>query len=97
VTYFINNESVTYSGDWRIYNQEKYNYKDHHTVNHSLGFINRENNSHINTIEGNWSSVKGKVNKRFRNIKFINIYLVSFMINRNECGDCFNNLIKYLF
>ncbi|KCZ78676.1 hypothetical protein H311_00290 [Anncaliia algerae PRA109] len=97
MTNFINNESIIYSDGWRGYNQAKSNFKDHLTVNHSLTFVNKENNCHTNTIEGNWSSVKGKINRRFRNIKFIDIYLIRFMINRNESGNCFNNLIKYLF
>ncbi|KCZ80011.1 hypothetical protein H312_02602 [Anncaliia algerae PRA339] len=65
MTKFINNESIIYSDGWRGYNQAKSNFKDHITVSHSLTFINTENNCHTNTIEGNWSSVKGKINRRF--------------------------------
>ncbi|KAG0436766.1 hypothetical protein DMUE_4066 [Dictyocoela muelleri] len=41
----------------------------HLTVNHSLRFINKKNNVHTNTIEGNWSSLKKYITPNFRNIK----------------------------
>ena len=94
---FIEKESIIYSDGWRGYNQTKINFKEHLTVNHSIGFINKDNNCHTNTIEGNWSSVKANINRRFRNDKFIDVYLVRFMIKRNESGNLFLNLIKYLF
>lgn len=94
---FIEEESIIYSDCQRGYNQLKNNFKEHLTVNHAVRLISKENNCYTNAIEGNWPSLKAKIFRRFRNHKFINIYFLRFMIQRNEASKIFINLIKYLF
>ncbi|KCZ74524.1 hypothetical protein H311_04509 [Anncaliia algerae PRA109] len=52
--------------------------------NHTKEFVNKENNVHRNTIEDNLPAIKIAVPKRCRNINHINMYLIKFMIKRNE-------------
>ncbi|KCZ82019.1 hypothetical protein H312_00501 [Anncaliia algerae PRA339] len=94
---YIDENSIIYSDGWRGYNQTNRIFREHLTVNHSIGFLNYENNCHTNSIEGNWSAIKSKIGRRFRTNDFIDIYLIRFMLKRNENGNVFNNLIKYLF
>lgn len=65
-------------------------------VNHKNHFVDPSTRVHTNTIEGNWSSIKVSVPKRKRTLQDIEIYLVKYMIERNESGSVFKNIIKYL-
>ncbi|EJW05224.1 hypothetical protein EDEG_00689, partial [Edhazardia aedis USNM 41457] len=55
---YIHSESIIYSDCWEAYNNLNKIFKEHLTVNHSMGFINTETDVHTNTIEVNWCSVK---------------------------------------
>ena len=33
----------------------------HHTVNHSIGFMNHQTGTRTNTVEGTWSDVKSNI------------------------------------
>ncbi|KCZ80470.1 hypothetical protein H312_02146, partial [Anncaliia algerae PRA339] len=88
--------TVIYSDCWKAYSSLNTEFAGHFTVNHTKEFVNKENNVHINTIEGNWSAIKITVPKRHRSINYINMYLIKFMIKRNEPGNVEDNLLKYL-
>ncbi|KCZ79308.1 hypothetical protein H312_03305, partial [Anncaliia algerae PRA339] len=92
----VRNGSIIYSDCWRAYNNIGTESYLHVTVNHSKSFINYDNGVHTNTIEGNWSSIKMTVPKSHRKLSFIGMYLVKYMIKRNEEGDLGYNLLKYL-
>lgn len=94
---YVNSESIIYSDCWKGYSNLSLYFKDHLTVNHSVGFKNSNNGVHTNTIEGNWSSVKNSIPKVFRNKRSIWGYLIRYMLKRNEVGDPLVNIIKYLF
>ncbi|KAG0426064.1 hypothetical protein DMUE_5993 [Dictyocoela muelleri] len=75
--------SIIYSDCWRGYANISKIYT-HLTLNHSLGFINKENNVHTNTTEGNWSSLKKYITPNFRNIKKIMLPLLFSMKKKNH-------------
>ncbi|KAG0421704.1 hypothetical protein DMUE_6270, partial [Dictyocoela muelleri] len=65
--------SIIYTDMWRGYNNININFR-HLTVNHSEGFINRENNVHTNTIEGTWFAIKNFISKdnySNKNLKYL--------------------------
>ncbi|KCZ74267.1 hypothetical protein H311_04769, partial [Anncaliia algerae PRA109] len=45
--------TLIYSDCWKTYNSLNTEFAGHLTVNHTKEFVNKENNVHINTIEGN--------------------------------------------
>lgn len=96
---YIDHTSVIYSDCWKGYSKLCTIFKEHRTVNHSKHFVNRETNTHTNTIEGNWSGVKRTIPVRCRTMKLIDIYLLRFMLKRNEGAKnlvCCLKLIKCL-
>lgn len=93
----INSESTIITDCWKGYNGMNSNFSSHLTVNHSRGFVNRENNACTNTIEGTWFAVKAQVPVRNRTNRSIGLYLLRFMILRNESEeDPLNEFIKFL-
>ncbi|KCZ73811.1 hypothetical protein H311_05229, partial [Anncaliia algerae PRA109] len=76
--------TVIYSDCWKAYSSLNTEFAGHLTVNHTKEFVNKENNVHKNTIEGNSSAIKITVPKRHQYIYYINMYLIKFMIKRNE-------------
>ncbi|KCZ81133.1 hypothetical protein H312_01425, partial [Anncaliia algerae PRA339] len=78
-------DSIIYSDSWKAYNNLYKYFKDPLT-----GVC-------TNTIEGNWSSLKLTIPKKHRSKDYISLYLVKYMITRNETGPFLINLIKYLF
>ena len=93
----INPNSIIFSDRWRGYRGSEAHFNSHLTVNNSIEFVNRTNNAHTNTVEGNWSSIKQSIPKGHRTKDFVDAYLVKYMIKRNEEGDLFINLLKHLF
>lgn len=89
--------SELFTDGWRGYVDLGVNGFDHKTVNHSEGFVNQETGVHTNTIEGIWCAVKRDIPIRARTKKLINAYLVRYMIRKNEKGNPFLNLLKYIF
>ena len=73
---------IIYSDCWRGYVDIQEDFQ-HLTVNHSKGFINKENGVHTNTIEGNWSNLKRKVPIRLRTKKKNYLPLLIAMERRN--------------
>jgi len=92
----VNDDSIIYTDCWKGYNGIKDNCASHQTVNHSKFFKDPETGVHTNTIEGNWCAVKSQVPYRNRTQKQISLYLIRFMIKRNDPGDPLINLLNYL-
>ena len=54
-----------------------------------MEFVSRGNNVHTNTIEGNWSGMNRNIPLRRRTFSFIKIYLLRFMLPRNNSASSF--------
>ncbi|KAG0434517.1 hypothetical protein DMUE_5151 [Dictyocoela muelleri] len=94
---FVKMDSVIFFDDLRGYSNIKNFFIDYKVVNHSKEFVSSTTGTHINTIEGCWSAIKISVSFRHRTRKLIDIYLLRFMINRNEKNDSFDFFIKLIF
>jgi transposase-like protein len=92
----VNENSTIHTDCWKGYIDVKNISFEHKTVNHSKGFVNPLDGTHTNTIEGCWYAIKAQVPVRNRTNSRINLYLLRFMILRNEPGDALLNLLKYL-
>lgn len=93
----VSSDSVIYTDCWKGYNGLNETFGGHGTVNHSIGFKDEETGIHTNTIEGNWSGVKLQVPLRGRSRDKINLYLVRYMLLRNEDEHPLLSIVKYLF
>jgi len=81
---------------WRGYSGFTSYFHEHSTVNHLVEFLNKENNVHTNTIEGNWGSVKMQTPSQGRTKRNIEGFLVRYMIKRNYRGSELEAFIKLL-
>lgn len=93
---FIHKEAIIHSDMWKVYYKLKNTYK-HFMVNHSKTFVDKLTGIHTNTIEGNWRSLKESIPIRCRTYSLAPLYVVRYMISRNEKGLCIVNLLKYCF
>lgn len=93
---FLERQSVLYTDCFKSYiGADKY-FSTHNTVNHSVGFVDKETGAHTNTIEGNWAAVKAQTPIRCRTDSLISLYLIRYMIKRNT-NRPLEELLKYLF
>lgn len=92
----VTSDSILYTDCWRGYSLVKDFFKDHQTVNHSVGFKDPTTGIHTNTIEGNWSAVKAQTPPACRTTRLVSLYLIRFMMLRNEGPDAFKEFIKFL-
>ncbi|KAG0442246.1 hypothetical protein DMUE_0419, partial [Dictyocoela muelleri] len=93
---YANENSIIYTDKRGGYSKLSEHFFQHKTVNHSIEFVNRENNVHINTIEGCCSGFKKEILRRHRVKYLIDIYLLRFMLSINEYNiafKCFIDLI----
>ena len=90
---FINHGSILLTDGWRGYRGIEQRYI-HHVVNHSEYFVDPISGTHTNTIEGNWSALKGFIEKRLRTRKKIWLPLLVAMERRN--GSIKTFLLKLL-
>jgi len=93
----IAEDSVLYTDGWKGYVDLSSHFEDHKTVNHSKNFKDPETGVHTNTIEGSWCGIKMHVPFRGRTKKEVNLYLVRYMILKNEEGHPLDRVINYLF
>lgn len=93
----VHTESVIHSDCWKGYTDVKNVFSEHKTVNHSIGFKNKDTGVHTNTIEGTWNAIKMHVPLRGRTKDKINLYLVRYMLLKNESEHPLTRIIKYLF
>ncbi|KAI4292756.1 hypothetical protein PAPHI01_2030 [Pancytospora philotis] len=94
---YVHPASIIYSDGWRGYSRVREHFAAHFVVNHSRHFVDLLTGAHTNTIEGNWSAVKEKIPRRSRTVELAPIYLIRFMLVRNEGEYSILTLIKYLF
>lgn len=57
---YMDPDSIILSDGWRNYMGCKKTFNGHYVVNHNVEFKNKQTGTHINTIEGNWSSIMSK-------------------------------------
>jgi transposase-like protein len=93
---YVHPGSTVYTDCWKGYTGIEAVVDAHCTVNHTRWFKDPETGVHTNTIEGNWAAVKNQIPVRNRTTEGISLYLVRFMILRDEEGDSLLNLLKYL-
>ena len=92
----VKENSIIYSDCWKGYSKVLETFADHCTVNHSQNFVDPVSGTHTNTIEGNWCGIKLNIPYKNRTKTKINLYLVRFMLVRNEKMHPLKALIKYL-
>ena len=90
----VDENSTVHTDCWRGYTGVKDIVSEHRTVNHSRGFVNPIDGTHTNTIEGCWYAVKAQVPTRNRTSSSVGLYLLRFMLLRNEEGDPLLNLLN---
>lgn len=96
ITASINKDSRIYTDGWKAYNNLGSKFISHETVNHSRHFKDPISGVHTNTIEGSWAGIKMHVPPRGRSKALINMYLVRYMLGKNENIHPFEAVIKYL-
>ncbi|KAG0438610.1 hypothetical protein DMUE_2987 [Dictyocoela muelleri] len=94
---FVKMDSLIFSDCRRDYSNIKNFFIDHKVVKHSKEFVDSTIGTHINTIEGCWSAIKKSISFRNRTSKLIDIYLLRFMIKRNDKNASFDFFIKLIF
>lgn len=94
---YVCSDSIIYSDCWKSYNELNSKFSDHKTVNHSICFKDSSTGVHTNTIEGSWAGIKMHVPLRGRTKTETNLYLVRYMLLKNEEGHPLDSIIKYLF
>jgi hypothetical protein len=90
---YVHPYSIIYSDCWKTYATLSNYYLAHKTVYHSKEFVNKSNGVHTNTIKGNWSGIKRNIPFRNRTDKLVRIYLLRFMLHRNNNQTKLKNLI----
>jgi transposase-like protein len=93
----LNPESTVLSDCWKGYSSLNDIFSEHKTVNHSKHFKDPESGVHTNTIEGSWAGIKMHVPLVGRTKDRVNLYLVRYMLLKNEKYHPLKALIKYLF
>ena len=93
---YVQPGSTIYTDCWKGYNSLENNEFLHRTVNHSKEFVNKDDNTHTNTIEGNWCAIELQVSLKRRNRDLVSLFLVRYMILRNKNGNILLNILKYL-
>ena len=90
--------SIVYSDCWRAYkNISNLLNIEHATVNHSLGFVDKEYNIHTNTIEAKWGALKRKISLRGRVQEKLDSHLMEHIwraANKNSIWDSFIESLK---
>jgi hypothetical protein len=68
----------------------------HRTVNHSQNFVNAEDGTHTNAIEGTWNGIKLKIAPRNRTREDMEGHLLEFIWRRKHATDLWNSFITAL-
>ena len=96
--------SIVHSDCWRAYygiekmvdtEEESFGYI-HRTVNHSVCYVNPDDGTHTNTIEGTWFGIKQGIRPRRRNKKLLDGHLFEFMWRRENAGRMWKGLLEAL-
>ena len=97
ITANVNFNSHLFTDGWKAYRGLDDIYNSHSTVVHEKHFKDPITGVHTNTIEGNWSAIKLQVPFRNRTKTLVTLYLVRFMLLRNEKQHPLLAIIKYIF
>ena len=92
--------SIVYTDEWAAYNGLTAAAYTHHSVNHSIQFVDPSTGVHINTQEGLWAHVKKSVIGSTN----LELALIDFMFRRrmnatgglNQISNCFNGYLSVL-
>jgi ISXO2-like transposase domain len=68
----------------------------HRIVNHSQHFVDPEDGTHTNTIEGTWNGIKLKIAPRNRTREGMEGHLLEFIWRRRNAADLWNSFINAL-
>lgn len=92
--------TIIHSDEWAAYSRiaTQFPHLQHHTVNHSVEFVNRTTGVHTQHIESYWNRVK----KRFKSMKGVNSlqlpsYLDEFMWRErygSTSQEAFNSVLR---
>jgi transposase-like protein len=89
--------SIVHTDCWRAYSGIDAELGiTHDTVNHSLEFVNKENNVHTNTIEGSWRWLKASVSLRGRVGQYLPDQLLEQIWRRKHEKNIWNSFISAL-
>jgi transposase-like protein len=89
--------SIVHTDCWRAYsNIDTALDVAHGTVNHSVGFINKESGVHTNTIEATWRWLKSVVSLRGRVTQFLPDQLIEQVWRRKHVNDVWGAFISAL-
>jgi ISXO2-like transposase domain len=89
--------SIVHTDMWRGYAQlEDLLNVEHRTVNHSEHFVNPEDGTHTNSIEGTWNGIKSKVSPKNRTREDMEGQLLEFIWRRKHARDLWNSFITVL-
>ena len=93
----IDSNSILYSDCWKGYKKIIERFAKHLTVNHSKNYKDPTTGCHTNTIEGNWAGIKMHIPSAGKSKERIHLYLVRYMLLRNETSHPLISILKYLF
>lgn len=89
--------SIVYTDLWRGYSDlSEILDVQHQTVNHSHHFVNPDDGTHTNTIEGTWNGMKLKIASRKRCRDGIEDHLFEFIWRRKNDNDLWGGFINAL-
>ena len=94
---YVDPNSEIRTDKWNGYSNLKDHFSSHETVNHSLYYKDPVTNVHTNTIEGSWAGIKMHIPPRGRTKTLITMYLIRYMIIKNENEAPFKAILNYLF
>ena len=93
----VDRNSTLYGDSWKGYKNIMNNFINHLTVNHSQNYKDPITGCHTNTIEGNWAGIKMHIPPSGNFKDRIHMYLVRYMLLRNETTHPLISILKYLF
>ena len=68
----------------------------HETVNHSIGFVDKEKGGHTNSIEGKWAGLKRRITLRGRVSETLPGYLFEQIWRHKNNSDLWESFINAL-
>jgi transposase-like protein len=89
--------SIIYSDMWRGYNNISSSLQmEHHTVNHSVNFVDPETLVHTNMIEGTWNGLKIGIPSRNYKKERVGNHISEFIWRRQNENDLWGAFLKVL-
>ena len=88
--------SIIYTDEWKGYCR-LHNHFEHYTVNHSKYYVDPDDGTTTNTIEGTWNGVKVNISSAHKTVK-IRPHLNMFIwrrINKKNLWDSFLKSLEY--